>query len=397
MRRASKGYSRVVTPLFDTMLVQPQGKTPSTSPSRITSSPSLSSHHTPPSTPNTPPSSKPHKYGQRTATIWHHDSPLVPGGHTPGSDDGRLKHDKLMELVTKLSDRVVAKLEKQVRSGKAMRRARIVLSENEDAVEDPSKQGRKIAQIDTDPTISLVKDEGTSWFQEGSKTSGERNSAILNTAGAKVSTASHDVSTATATLVYIQRSASKAKDKGKAIMQEPEPPKKLKKRVQSNNKKSNHVEAALELQRQLNEREEVPTEATQSQTIDWSDPVVLRYHALQNRPYSVAKVRKNMVMYLKNQAGYKMSYFKGMKYEEIRPIFEKVWDQNQSFVPMDSEDKEKGSKKKPGGSRKKTLTKKRAGEKQSDQSAKRQKTEYDTEKEGLKAYLDIVPGEEFWL
>ncbi|GJT26569.1 hypothetical protein Tco_0906844 [Tanacetum coccineum] len=26
-----------------------------------------------------------------------------------------------------------------------------------------------------------------------------------------------------------------------------------------------------------------------------------------------------------------------MKYEDIRPIFERVWDQNQSFVPMDSE------------------------------------------------------------
>ncbi|GKB49935.1 hypothetical protein Tco_0900688 [Tanacetum coccineum] len=156
-----------------------------------------------------------------------------------------------------------------------------------------------------------------------------------------------------------------------------------------------NFEAALELQRQLNEREEVPAEATQTQTIDWSDPAVLRYHALQNRPYSVAEVRKNMVMYLKNQAGYKQSFFKGMKYEEIRPIFEKVWDQTHTFVSMDSEDKEKGTEKKSGGTRKKTLAKKRAGEKQSDQSAKRQKTEYDTEKEELKAYLDIVPGEEF--
>ncbi|GJY58340.1 hypothetical protein Tco_0458232 [Tanacetum coccineum] len=70
-----------------------------------------------------------------------------------------------------------------------------------------------------------------------------------------------------------------------------------------------------------------------------------RYHALQNRPYSVAEVRKNMVMYLKNQKGYKQSYFKGMKYEEIRPIFEKVWDQTHTFIPMDLEDKEKDSEK----------------------------------------------------
>ncbi|GKB77086.1 hypothetical protein Tco_0943981 [Tanacetum coccineum] len=86
-----------------------------------------------------------------------------------------------------------------------------------------------------------------------------------------------------------------------------------------------------------------------------------------------------------------MNYFKGKKYEDIRPIFEKVWDQSQTFAPMDSE-KEKGSEKK--GSRKKSLARKRAGEKQSEESTKRQRMEDDKEKEELKAYLDIVPGEE---
>ncbi|GKF64989.1 hypothetical protein Tco_0188437, partial [Tanacetum coccineum] len=95
-------------------------------------------------------------------------------------------------------------------------------------------------------------------------------------------------------------------------------------------------EAALELQRQLNERGEVSAEAIQSPTIDWRDPAVLRYHALQNRPYSVAEVRKNMVMYLKNQAGYKQR---------------------------------KGTEKKSGGTRKKTLAKKRASEKQGEEFA----------------------------
>ncbi|GKD99505.1 hypothetical protein Tco_1387489 [Tanacetum coccineum] len=99
-----------------------------------------------------------------------------------------------------------------------------------------------------------------------------------------------------------------------------------------------------------------------------------------------------MVMYLKNQGGYKMNYFKGMKYEDIRPIFEKVWDQIQSFTPMDSK-KEKGSEKK--GSRKKSPTRKRAGEKQSEENTKRQKIGDDIEKEELKAYLDLVLREEF--
>ncbi|GJT65622.1 hypothetical protein Tco_1017102 [Tanacetum coccineum] len=157
-------------------------------------------------------------------------------------------------------------------------------------------------------------------------------------------------------------------------------------------------ETALELQRQLDEREEVV--AKEAHDIDWSDPYVLRYHAFQNRPFSVAEVRKNMCMYLKNQGGYKMSHFKGMRYEQIRPIFEKVWDQIQSFVPMDSE-KEKGSEKKTkensrtaGGKRKKSLARKRAKEILSEESATKQKLEDDAEKEELQVYLNIIPEEE---
>ncbi|GKG22693.1 hypothetical protein Tco_0387996, partial [Tanacetum coccineum] len=59
---------------------------------------------------------------------------------------------------------------------------------------------------------------------------------------------------------------------------------------------------------------------------------------------------------------------------------------------MDSE-KEKGSEKK--GSRKKALARKRVTEKQSEESTKRQKIEGDIENEELKAYLDLVPREEF--
>ncbi|GJY29320.1 hypothetical protein Tco_0405087 [Tanacetum coccineum] len=175
---------------------------------------------------------------------------------------------------------------------------------------------------------------------------------------------------------------------------------------------------ALELQKELDKRKEDVAETTQAHDIDWSDPVVLRYHAQQNRSFSKAKVRKNMCMYLKNQGGYKQSHFRGMSYEDIRPIFERVWDQNQAFVPKDSEiekevmkrpgfdlqkqpaeeeklQKNDDSSKPSGGSRKKTLARKRASEKQSEEGAKRQKMEDDTEKEELKAYLDIVPGEEF--
>ncbi|GJX25944.1 hypothetical protein Tco_0232240 [Tanacetum coccineum] len=99
-----------------------------------------------------------------------------------------------------------------------------------------------------------------------------------------------------------------------------------------------------------------------------------------------AEVRKNMCMYFKNQGGYKQSHLKGMSYDDVRLIFERVWDQNHAFVPKDSEIEKQYKEK---------LARKRASEKQSEEGAKRQKMEDDTEKEELKAYLDIVPREEF--
>nr|GEY28026.1 hypothetical protein [Tanacetum cinerariifolium] len=109
-----------------------------------------------------------------------YDSPFLRV-HILGSDKGRMQQNELMDLVTKLTDKVLAletdlqqikkvhstaftklimkvkKLEKIVKSTKARRRAKIVVSDDEDAAEDSSKQGRKIDEIDQDPNISLVQ------------------------------------------------------------------------------------------------------------------------------------------------------------------------------------------------------------------------------------------------
>ncbi|GKD94731.1 hypothetical protein Tco_1374568, partial [Tanacetum coccineum] len=77
------------------------------------------------------------------------------------------------------------------------------------------------------------------------------------------------------------------------------------------------------------------SKAKSTKKIDWSDPSVIRYHARKMKPKTVAQARRNMVKYLKNQGNYKVSDFKGMSYNEIRPIFEKVWDFNQHIEPME--------------------------------------------------------------
>nr|GEU46219.1 reverse transcriptase domain-containing protein [Tanacetum cinerariifolium] len=71
-----------------------------------------------------------------------------------------------------------------------------------------------------------------------------------------------------------------------------------------------NLEKVLELQRQLEQRKENVPKGDQAKEIDWNDPQVLRYHALQNRPFLKAEVRKNMFM---------------------------IWDQFHTFVPKDSE------------------------------------------------------------
>ncbi|GJY96905.1 hypothetical protein Tco_0513815 [Tanacetum coccineum] len=328
-----------------------------------------------------------------------------------GSLENKLKNTKKVygTAITKLAKRV-KKLEKQVKTGKASRRTKIVLSEDEAVEEDSIKQGRSlIEEFDMDADISLVplhaeiqektsnetevlleEEEATEIVQDqGSGKKGEQEvstaDTALNTANVPISTANEtpQVSTAAKSLVYIRRSEKKKKDKGKAILIEDEFVQKKSKK-QEQEERLGHKEA-IRLQEQINEekrkritrdakiaqqlqeeydkarKKEAVTEVDTAHVIDWNDPYVIRYHALQNRPRSEAEVRNNMMVYLKNQGGYKMKDFKGMSYDDIRPIFEKVWDQIHSFVPMDSEEE--------------VPRLKRAGQDVEAKPAKRQRTE----------------------
>ncbi|GJU38130.1 hypothetical protein Tco_1186484 [Tanacetum coccineum] len=312
-----------------------------------------------------------------------HDSPL-PRVHTLGSDEGSLQQNELMDLVTKLTDRVGV-LENDMQQTKKVYSSaltKLILR---------VKKGRKISDIDKDPTISdqeeptkLVEDLG----------SGEKGEKEISTANISVSTASAtpEVSTAVANLVYIRRSAEKRKDKGKTIMKEDEyVQKKSKKHLEQerlgheeairlqehiskeeNQRIARDAEIAKQLQEEFNrarQEQEVVAEADQAHDIDWSDPAVLRYHALQNRSFSVAE---------------------GMSYEDIRPIFERVWDQNNAFVPKDSEI-EKEVMKRLGFNFQQKSSKKRSREDSNEDNAKKQKLEDDAEKKELRDSMDVVP------
>nr|GFB69688.1 hypothetical protein [Tanacetum cinerariifolium] len=113
---------------------------------------------------------------------------------------------------------------------------------------------------------------------------------------------------------------------------------------------------------------------------------VTRYQALKRKPLTEAQARKNMMIYLKNMAGFKMKFFKGMAYSEIRPLFEKYYNSNQAFlerveeevIVQEKEIKEEGNK--------------RQGESLEQEIVKKQRM--DEEAEELKRHLQIVSNDD---
>nr|GEV35468.1 hypothetical protein [Tanacetum cinerariifolium] len=60
--------------------------------------------------------------------------------------------------------------------------------------------------------------------------------------------------------------------------------------------------------------------------------LLLLYQAMKRKPQTENQARKNMMMYLKNVVGFKLDYFKGMSYDDIRLIFEAKFNSNVDFL-----------------------------------------------------------------
>ncbi|GKE77376.1 hypothetical protein Tco_1543496 [Tanacetum coccineum] len=344
MKRPTKGFSGQEVDLFPTMLHVLE---PSPSPLRITSSPAHSPEHSssplhsplPASSPTpehipaapTQPSLTHQSPGAEHHFPTPHDSPLHDV-HSHGSDEGSLKLNELMNLVTKLSDRIgaleddlkktkktyssaytklilrVKKLESQLKTGKARRKARVVLLDDEVIEDDSSKQGRKVseeevqekASTETELFIQEVTPTEVIQTQEGS----EKGSDEVSTAGAKKGTASEEapiVSTASAgakkgtaseeapivstaevnlstvgqTVTYTRRSAEKRsrQDKGKAIMIESEPKKKSKKELEQ--ERLSFAEA-IRLEEQMNKEQRAQIARDEEIARQWDEELWLK-------------------------------------------------------------------------------------------------------------------------
>nr|GEX16314.1 hypothetical protein [Tanacetum cinerariifolium] len=169
---------------------------------------------------------------------------------------------------------------------------------------------------------------------------------------------------------------TKSKDKGKGIMVEKPKPLKKKKWVEMDE------EYVRKLHEELNK------------DIDWNasidhvkqkakeDSYVQRYQVMKKRPQTEAQARRNMITYLKNVAGFRLDYFKGMSYDDIRLIFEAKFNLNIEFLLKSKEQLDK-EENRAIQSINKTPTQK---------ASKRRKL--NKEVEDLKHHLEIVPDED---
>ncbi|GJU35909.1 putative ribonuclease H-like domain-containing protein [Tanacetum coccineum] len=285
-----------------------------------------------------------------------------PRVNTLRSDEGDLRHTKKVygAAYTKLIKKV-KKLEKIVKSNQARRRAKIVVSDDEEDLEDSSKQGRMIEEIDQDARVTLVtpthsqedqpKDQlgvfsAAKVLADATKnvhTYTRRRMAVstssggVSTASRLFSTAEESVSTAGASMPVstagmVQEvninipSPDVVKDKGKGIMTESEP-EQTKTKLQQRQERAGY-EAAVRLQEQLDEEERhriarVHEEASSFNIKEWEDiqaiieadeELAQRIQAEEREKYSEAE-KARLLVELINQ---RKRYFAQQRAEERR-------------------------------------------------------------------------------
>ncbi|GJX83323.1 hypothetical protein Tco_0332804 [Tanacetum coccineum] len=317
-----------------------------------------------------------------------------------GSGEDSMKLNELMEICTKLSKRVLAL--KNIKTAQDLEisnlKKRVKKLEKKKKSRTPQLKRRLFkVKIESSPEKSL----------EDAETQG---SAPVATAGVSVSTAEPSTPPTTTTfiededliiaqtLMKMRSVKSKEKSKEKRAKLDEEVRLEREREEEASNaaliKEWDSIEARIDADAQLAER--LQAEEREQMSVEERARLLMEIIAARkkffaakrakeqrNKPPTKAEQRKKMCIYMKHMIGYKDKNFKGKSFDAIKQMFDKAYKQVNDFVPMDTE-----------SSRKKAVSKKKAGERPSKESAKRQKIEDDAEKAELKACLEIVPGDD---
>ncbi|GJX80113.1 hypothetical protein Tco_0328262 [Tanacetum coccineum] len=460
IKREGKGFSGRVTPLFQTMMVQAHEEV--CKGSKIPTDP----HHTPIIQPSTSqPQKKQSRRKQRKDTeipqsngLTEHiadkvaneenvptqsNDPPLSRVNTLGSGEDRLSLKELMDLCTKLSNRVldlettktaqakdIASLKKRIKklerkrklktSGmktlfKIGRSTQVVSSEDEGLgdQEDASKQGRKIADIDADAEeVEVEKVASTAEITTEEITLAQAL-AELRSVKPKVVVQEPVQSTTTTTPSAIPRAKgivfheqeqaptpivssqqpTQIKDKGKGKMVE-EPMKKISKKelLKLDEELAFKLQAEEEEQARLarekaEKQEELTDEEKEKLFVELLEKrkkhfAALRAQEKRNKPPTKAQKKSTMSTYLKHMAGYKQSQLKNKSFAEIQKLFDKAMTRVNMFVDKDTE-LVKESLKKAKAEMAEESSSKREGDELEQEPTKKQKVDDDKEREDL--------------
>ncbi|GKC87575.1 hypothetical protein Tco_1148224 [Tanacetum coccineum] len=387
------------------------------------------------------------------------DSPLLRV-NTLGSDEGSMTLQELTVLCTTLSKKVesleadlkqtkqvygaaytklimkVRKLKKTVKTIHSRRRAKIVVSDDEEASEDSSKQERMIEEIDQDAGITLVtptQGEDQPEDQLGvlsvakilanaaktnvhtytkkrrafSTGSGGISTAsrLFSTAEESISTAGESMPVSTAGMVQEVNisipSPVAVKDKCKvAVRLQEELDEEERQRMARVHEAAQsfteeeweniraRVEANEELSRRLQAKERKKySEVDQPKMLVDLINQRKKYFAAQkaeakrNKPMIQAQHRNYMINYIKHMGSHTLQQLKRYSFDELKELFETTMKNVNTFVPMETEDRGRASELAAGSSQATIIdsaevgSSKRAAEAELDhEGSKRQKT-----------------------
>nr|GEU35924.1 hypothetical protein [Tanacetum cinerariifolium] len=365
MKRVGTCFSRVITPLFESMLVQVAKE--------------VGEAQDDVSIPTEPSTSKPNKKhkSQKQKPIALKDSlkfqELMDLCKTLSNKVLDLKSEVIdlkssfTQQIAKLKDRV-HKLEEENRAlkEKSFKTTQVDTTAPIENMEKSFKQGRMIAVMDKDVEVAQAKAYNLDLqhakkflsMQDTNKEEPAKMEEVLEVVkDAKLMTEVVTTAQPTTTAAQVPKPSASRRRRG-VIIQDPEETSTsliVHSRVQSKDKgKGILIEEPKPLKGQIqihmNEAFARQLEAKFNTNINWNDVIeqvkkrekqdntVMRYQALKRKPMTEAQARKNMMVYLKNMAGFKMDFFNGMTYSEIRPIFEKHYNSIQAFLEKGKEE-----------------------------------------------------------
>ncbi|GJW20238.1 hypothetical protein Tco_0030860 [Tanacetum coccineum] len=354
------------------------------------------------------------------------NDPPLSRVNTLGSGEDSMKLNELMEMCTKLFDRVLdlknvkdaqdleinnlkkrgKKLEKKKKSRTPQLKRRLFKVRIESSAEkslgdqeDASKQRRN--EIDQDEEIS--------WFQEDAETQGRYgHDTEINTASTSITTANinitnaEPITTASAPITTAGVSVSTTEpstpptttilieDEDLTIAQTL-----IKMRSVKSKETKDDVQVMMDADYELaarlqaEEQGELTIEERLRLLVELMDKrkkhfARLKEEEQRRKPPTKTQKRNQMCTYMKNMVRFTHNQLKNKSFDEVQKAFDKTMSWIDSFVPMDTESSEK----------KADSSKKRTRVVLDDESVKRQKVENDAEKAKLKACLEIVPSDD---